>query len=870
MTAQKKPVRPKWRRRRPQPLAEAAATTSSSPTPQSTKLNLRRLSAGAFLVGLLLTLGTSLFLSVTILVSATTAAPIDFVPFPATVGNVGSDSTGRTAERIPAENDGVQWYYDGRRLRGTRRASPRRKGFAAKQEAERRRKELWDKTCREIDEIMAQYHAELPRDQAWAIGAAYLRYSTRFQDSVADQLREILRHAVELKIFIPRELIFFDLAVRGFKNNRLGLNAMRAALKRKEAQVLLLFSTSRLFRKQYRTLAFVDEVHRGQGVRCIFVKSGVDTNDKQRWETILSVQAMVDQFVVTMNVANIQAAHQGQLEKRIVFGTLSYGYAGEPISGEFTKRQKPRCRIILDPIAAAVVQKIFRWYVEERTTLAEIIRRLNDDESIPLPPRSQNDEWTRLSVKRILTSTRYRGLWKYGACESIYLPEQDYTRQILRAEPLKTIQLDELRIVSDQLWYAAQVRLTKEGENCGRKPGDGDRASRPKLLNGLLVCPVHDRPLYVGGPHGRAMICKSCQGLPAAKRSLFTLLNRRLAAELTCRKLAELVRADTTLIETITAACLLEVESTQKPDPTQLTSLRTQEENLKRKIAFIRRTAGSTSEEEAEAEAEIKLLQTERAKGKVKLEQLEAMLSRQPKLPTAEEIRDLPGKIERVLLEAARDKSGENVAVAREIIELLTGGRIELFQMGERRAQRGWLQGRFQVRLLPVLIEKLTGVPATVTDEAIEVVIDYLHPVSFDEEAERAWLLYQQELLNAQIALELKCSRSKITKLLHYASEKHGVPLENGHVRRARLAKKCVRLLKHQEIADEVIRRYHQDELLDDIAIALNVDRNLVTAAVRWWHEVRGLPVPDGRTRRKSLKRKSRKDQDRPPDAPPH
>lgn len=783
-----------------------------------------------------------------------------------------STPTGCLNSHNPAERRQVppDRLPDGRRLRSCRRISPRRKGFAAKQEAERRRKELWDKTCREIDEIAAQHHAELPRNQAQAIGAVYLRYSTRFQDSVADQLREILKHAVALKIFVPRELIFFDLAVRGFKNNRLGLNAMRAALKRKEAQVLLLFSTSRLFRKQYRTLAFVDEVHRGHGIRCIFVKSGVDTNDKQRWETILSVQAMVDQFVVTMNVANIQAARQGQLEKRIVFGTLSYGYAGEPIPGEFTKRQRPRCRIILDPNAAAVVVRIFRWYVEDKVTLAEIIRRLNDDDSIPPPPRSPNGEWSRQAVKGILKRTRYRGLWKYGVCESIYLPEQDYTRQILRAEPLKTIQIEELRIVSDELWYAAQVRLTKEGDNCGRKPEDGDRATRPKLLNGLLICPVHDRPLYVGGPFGRAMICRSCQGLSAAKRPLFTLLNRRLAAELTCRKLAELVRADNGLLEKITAACLREVETAQKPDPIQLTHLRAQDESLKRKIAFIRRTTGSTPEEEAEAEAEIKTLQAERAQGKVKLEQLEAALARQPKLPSAEEIRALPGEIERVLLDAALDKSGENVALAREIIELLTGGRIELFQRGERRAQRGWLQGRFQVRLLSVLIEKLTGVPATVTDDAIEVVIDYLHPVSFDEEAERAWLLYHQDLLNAQIAIELKCSRSNITKLLRYASEKHGVPLENGHVRRARLAKKCVRLLKHQEIADEVMRRYHRDELLDDIAIALNVDRNLVTAAVRWWHEVRGLPVPDGRTRRKSLKRKSRTDQDRPPDAPPN
>ena len=41
--------------------------------------------------------------------------------------------------------------------------------------------------------------------------------------------------------------------------------------------------------------------------------------------------------------------------------------------------------------------------------------------------------------------------------------------------------------------------------------------------------------------------------------------------------------------------------------------------------------------------------------------------------------------------------------------------------------------------------------------------------------------------------------------------------------------------------------------LLGDVAVELGVDRNTVTAAWRHWHASRGLPAPDGRTRRKSL-----------------
>ena len=45
--------------------------------------------------------------------------------------------------------------------------------------------------------------------------------------------------------------------------------------------------------------------------------------------------------------------------------------------------------------------------------------------------------------------------------------------------------------------------------------------------------------------------------------------------------------------------------------------------------------------------------------------------------------------------------------------------------------------------------------------------------------------------------------------------------------------------------------------LLGDIAEQLGCDRNTVTSAIRYWHEERELPVPDGRTRRKDLEVKS-------------
>ena len=62
----------------------------------------------------------------------------------------------------------------------------------------------------------------------------------------------------------------------GFKNDREGLNALRDCLDREAARVVFFFATNRLFRKTYRSLAFVEEQVVDRGLRAVFVRSGVD------------------------------------------------------------------------------------------------------------------------------------------------------------------------------------------------------------------------------------------------------------------------------------------------------------------------------------------------------------------------------------------------------------------------------------------------------------------------------------------------------------------------------------------------------------------------------------------------------------------
>ncbi|MBL9094385.1 MAG: recombinase family protein [Planctomycetaceae bacterium] len=793
---------------------------------------------------------------------------ISFLAVLAADGARAADTTASTVVLPPtiASPQPADWpspvIPDGRPLGSARGTKPRR-GSRRKEQLERERAERRRKTEEEIDRLHAEYWQEAGGKKSWPTGTAYARFSTRFQESIADQIRKILEFALANQIRIPRQLIFCDLGVRGVKNRRDGLDDVRLTLRTRKARVLLLFATNRLFRKTYRTMEFVDTVHKELQARCIFVMSGIDTDKPDQWESLLNLHALMDQFTVRSGIAHIHAAHEGLLEKRIVFGTLSYGYGGRAIDGAFTKRKLPRREIIIDETTAAVVRQIYRWYVNERLDVIEIIRRLSADPSIPKPPKSQNEEWTRLAVRNILQNTRYRGLWKYGVCESVFLPEADYVRQRQRVEPLKEVQIDDLRIVDDAVWYAAQERLaTERSGRRGRPPADGNHAARPKLLNGLLVCPEHDdQVLHVGGPRGNAMICPRCRAVPAAERPLYTVLNRALATELIVAKIIELLAGDAALVEQSIAVCRAAAAAAQRPDPQAAARARQELTRLERAIGLTRRTAGESPEDQEQAAGEIRELQAAAAGVRAELARLESLGERVVRVPTDGEITAILGEAARNLTAATTSDDPEVVAQARRILELVTDGRIALEQQGERKAHRGWLRGRFRVRLLSYLVGHCGGVAA---DEGYEVTIDFRRPSQRDAEAERAWQLREQDkLLNVEIAERLGCGKRQVTQLLKHAAAIRGVPYEDGRSRRSGLQRKHRTPPLFERMAAEVGRLVEQGLLLVEIGERLPLDRTTLTKAYNKYRADQGLPPLDGRARRKLLDHKNRPASDR-------
>ncbi len=119
---------------------------------------------------------------------------------------------------------------------------------------------------------------------------------------------------------MPREYVFFDLAVRGAKQPCRGAGFQPA---RAEAG----------WKPAPRSLQFVEEEVAGRGIRCLFVRSGVDTADEKRWRLLLNHYASIDEFVPSLYSENIRVAHEGLFRQKLVFGTIPFGYRARPVAG---------------------------------------------------------------------------------------------------------------------------------------------------------------------------------------------------------------------------------------------------------------------------------------------------------------------------------------------------------------------------------------------------------------------------------------------------------------------------------------------------------------------------------------------------------
>jgi site-specific DNA recombinase len=379
----------------------------------------------------------------------------------------------------------------------------------------------------------------------------------------------------------------------------------------------------------------------------------------------------------------------------------------------------------------------------------------------------------------------------------------------------------------------------------GRKSNKEDADPSLRIVSGLFYCPTHDRPLRACSAFGQYLGCPTCATLTEEMRPLFSKPNRKVVLRLLCEKLAKLIRQDTDLVDKTIAECRAQAAAIQRPDGSEIERLEKAVASVKRKIDFNMRNPGETEEDEKDTAEALRSLRRERQSLQDQLSLIKSEAAEPVRVPTIEEVNSLLDRFSDILQRAAAGQLGGDQDTARDILETLTGGRIDMYQQGERREMKGWLQGRFSVRPIDVIVEKIAGIRPAKEGEGVEVAIDFKRPRKTDADADKAIQWWLDGDLSKEIAVKIGRGQSYVSRLLRIGAERRGTTLEALQCQRTTRPTDPSRAPRCQRIADEAKNLWSHD-LFPTAVVArrLNCSTTTVNASVRFWFESRGLPVP--------------------------
>ncbi len=330
--------------------------------------------------------------------------------------------------------------------------------------------------------------------------ALYARVSTLQQEheaTIESQVAAIEAFAHSRGYRLLPEFYFLDQAVSGGQLARPALDRLRDLAAEGLFEVVLCLSPDRLSRQSVHLWVLLEELRRA-GVEVVFVNQPEGVNTPQG-QLLLGVQGLFAEYERAVTAERLRRGklyrvRQGQLVNPVA----PYGYRYIPVS------QPGGGRWEIEPLEAAVVQQIFRWYTEEDITISAIVHRLRalGDQA---PPRGRR--WQFSTVQAILTRRDYTGEGYYNrtcVChEAVGRPKRcgRGLKRSPRHEPRPAEEWIPIRvpvIIATETWQKAQERLVMQRKFAGR-----NNKKHFYLLRSLLVCGVCGYTLVGRTANGR-------------------------------------------------------------------------------------------------------------------------------------------------------------------------------------------------------------------------------------------------------------------------------------------------------------------------------------------------------------------------------
>jgi len=591
--------------------------------------------------------------------------------------------------------------------------------------------------------------APLSERLAWAkskgleIALVLARFSSNMQHSTDAQVRDNLTWAAQHGFYVPPEFVCVDEGGSGRKVRREGLNKAKQILKEKLATTLIVFKVSRLFRSAYRGFQFFQEEVVDEGRRGVSISQGIDTADHKTWKQLMYMHGIMDEMLLTTIAEHVYSGIKDMFLKGYVTGALPVGYYGKELpDAPRTNQDKVRKAPAVNREVAKLIVQHYEW-IRDGMSIKEGWRRWVAANG-PRDPRSTLDHMHYRAYRRMLSNPRYRGLWAFGRKQTVWSNKSDYAKQVERPESdVKIVQCEELRIVSDELFFAVQKRLAY------KKGWGGPKKGGPKTLADLVVryfyCAACKERFYQAAGGGRAMHCKRGQICPCK-----LTIQRQRAVDAVCTALQQKLLADAQLLEDILVRTADVGDEARAELANRRNSLNAKIQSVENRINFLIEMAGESAVGDRDSmKAKVKAAQAEKAELESRLASVVRTLSGTAVPITAEVVREAISHLQQLLEDGASGKLGEDlVHRAAAVFGELVGGKVWGHYIPRPGRKRGYVRGEFTPDLLTPT-QAAVGAGMSLEPRKADAILVWLRPVpQIDQHAETAHRLIDIEGLS--------------------------------------------------------------------------------------------------------------------------
>lgn len=316
----------------------------------------------------------------------------------------------------------------------------------------------------------------------------YCRVSTKRQKdegySLGTQLAECVKYAEQNGFVVVGD--HHD-DHTGFDLGRKGLDVARAALRRHEADCIIVHDADRLTRKLAHSLILREEFSRLK-VELHVVKRGV-TEDTSEGRLRANMEGVIAEYERERTRDRSRINKYAKAEVKHVGNVPAFGYRKIGIG-------KDSKLVIYEP-EAKIVKLVYQWYTKGDgkslpLSINAICKRLDQR---GIKTSKGNVEWAGSVIRGMLSREIYIGLVVFG--KTRYIEGEDKKKREVKQPPVEWVMFEcpELAIIDKRTFEAARARVQRNREIAKRN------TRHNYLLRGHIKCGLCGRAMAGGSSH---------------------------------------------------------------------------------------------------------------------------------------------------------------------------------------------------------------------------------------------------------------------------------------------------------------------------------------------------------------------------------